>query len=358
MISVLKTKIENIISNQNSDENEILYHLKNLLEEAELQRISAKESKNISDLVSENLKLLQVGRNGDNLIKTGFSDFDKQFGGFSYGELIVIGGRPAMGKSLLLVNLALNISTSVPLVYFTFDLSEYSLTNRFISAISNIEYSRILQNDISEDENTTLASIEGKLRQRNLFINDSCYNSMPAFKAICKKHLQENSTKVIIVDCLQMMSSYKFRSNREAEVNFISGELKNFAKENNVCVIASSLLSRSVESREGKRPQLSDLRESGGIEQFADKVIFIYRPEYYGITVDMDGNNIAGITELLLAKNRNGYVGETKLKRNANFTCFLDFVGYNNDFKFDKRRLKEFNAHIGNSASFSDEPPF
>jgi len=130
------------------------------------------------------------------------------------------------------------------------------------------------------------------------------------------------------------------------------------AKDNNVCVIASSLLSRSVESREGRRPQLSDLRESGAIEQFADKVIFIYRPEYYGITVDWDGNNIAGLTELFLAKNRNGIVGEAKLMRNSNFTSFIDFDGYNNDFKFSKGRLREIDIQFDDNTPFKNDTPF
>lgn len=348
----IRKSIENIIDNSHSDENEILFHLKNLLEEAELQKNSAKESKKISDLVSENLILLRSGHKGENLIQTGFTDFDKNFGGFLEGELVVIGARPAMGKSLLLINLALNISATVPLVYFTFDLSEFSLTNRIISAISKIQYSKVVNNDLSTDENDRLSLTEKELRTHNLFINDSCYNSMPNFKSLCKIHMQENGVKVIIVDCLQLMSSYKFRSNREAEVSYISRELKSFAKEHNVCIIASSQLSRATEYREGKRPQLTDLRESGAIEQYADKVIFINRPEYYGIITDQDGNNIAGLAELILAKNRNGYVGEVKVRRNANFTSFEDFDGYINDFKFSPSRLKEIDNPFANDTPF------
>lgn len=348
----LKNKIENIIGNENADENEILFLLKNLLEEAELAKNSAKESKKISELVTENLTLLRNGRRGENLIQTGFTDFDKKFGGFLEGELVVIGARPAMGKSFLLVNLALNISTTVPLVYFTFDLSEFSLTNRIISAISKIEYSNVVNNTLSDEESDRLSSIEKKINTCNLFINDSCYNSMPNFKSLCKIHIQENGVKVIIVDCLQLMSTYKFRSNREAEVSYISRELKSFAKENNVCVIASSQLSRSAEYREGKRPQLTDLRESGAIEQYADKVIFVHRPEYYGISVDHEGNNIIGLAELILAKNRNGYVGEVKVRRNTNFTSFEDFKGFENDFKFSSSRLKEINMPFANDTPF------
>jgi len=348
----LKAKIESIIGREHADENEILFHLKNLLEEAELERISAKESKNIADLISENLTLLTSGNLWENVIKTGFKDFDKEYGGFLNGELVVIGGRPAMGKSLLLVNLALHISATVPLVYFTFDLSEFSLTNRIISTISNIEYTRVLQNRLSADENMALSLIAGKLKNRNLFINDSCYNSMPAFKAMCRKHIQENGIKVIVVDCLQLMSSYKFRGNKESEINYISGELKRLAKENNVCVIAASQLSRSVEYREGKYPQLSDLRESGAIEQYADKVIFLHRPEYYGLTMDQDGNNTAGLTKLILAKNRNGHTGEINVKRNANFTSFVDFDGYRTEFNFSLGRISELERPKENDTPF------
>jgi replicative DNA helicase len=222
MKQALKNKIENIIGNEHSDDNEILFHLKNLLEEAELEKNSTKESKKISDLVSENLALLRSGQKWEYLIQTGFTDFDKSFGGFLEGELVIIGARPAMGKSLLLMNLALNISASVPLVYFTFDLSEFSLTNRIISAISKIEYSKIVNNAMSGNENDRLYAFEEKLKTHNLFINDSCYNSMPNFKSLCKLHMQENGVRVIIVDCLQLMSSFKFRSNREAEVSYVS----------------------------------------------------------------------------------------------------------------------------------------
>jgi replicative DNA helicase len=144
-----------------------------------------------------------------------------------------------------------------------------------------------------------------------------------------------------------MMSSNKYRNSRELEISHISRELKNIAKDFNVCVIATSQLSRAVETRGGsKHPQLSDLRESGAIEQDADKVIFIYRPEYYGILCDEYGNNTAGLTEIILAKNRNGILGTVRLLRDANFTNYRDFDEYKNDFLFSKSRLDEI------------EPPF
>ena len=139
-----------------------------------------------------------------------------------------------------------------------------------------------------------------------------------------------------------MMSSNRYRNSRELEIGYISRELKNIAKDNNVCVIASSQLSRAVESRGGnKRPMLSDLRESGAIEQDADKVIFIHRPEYYGFLEDEEGNNLSGVAELLIAKNRNGRVGDVRLMVDKDFTRFKDFELVNREFSLSNYRLGE-----------------
>jgi len=247
-----------------------------------------------------------------------------------------------MGKTQLLVNLALNISTTRPILYFTFDLSQFLLTNRFISSLSTISAHKILQQNLTQEEKNILMAVESKFNQYQLYINDSCNNSISNFASHCKKQIEENGVKVIFVDYLQMMSSNKYRNNRELEISHISRELKSIAKDYNVCIIAASQLSRAVEMRGGiKHPHLSDLRESGAIEQDADKVLFIYRPEYYGLTLDEDGNNTEGLTELILAKNRNGSLGTTKLQRSSNFTNYRDFEGYNNEFTFSKNRLNE-----------------
>ncbi len=335
-------KIKKIISNQNTDEREILNQLKQLVYESELQNNIARNSKSIADLVSENLTQLKEESYQGNAIKTGFTEFDKLFGGFSLGEFIVIGGRPSMGKTQLLVNLSLNISIETPILYFTFDLSEFLLTSRFISSVSGIAVNKILQHELTDEQKTKLASIGNKFSKHKIFVNDSCNNSFTALKAHCQKQIQDNGVKVIVVDYLQMMSSNKYRNNRELEISYISREFKNIAKDFNVCVIASSQLSRAVETRGGtKRPALSDLRESGAIEQDADKVIFIYRPEYYGIDCDEEGNSTAGLTEIILAKNRNGSLGTVNLLRDANFTNYRDFDGYKNDFSFSRSRLDE-----------------
>lgn len=338
-------KIQEIIANQSTDERELLLQLKTLLYETEEQHIIVKESKSITELVAENLTQLNGASHEGQIIKTGFAEFDKKFGGFGLGEFVVIGGRPSMGKTQLLINLSLNISLTIPVLYFTFDLSEFLLTNRFISSCSSIPVNKILQHNLSENEQQVLASIGTEFSKHKIFINDSYKSSLTAFKAQCKKQVEENGVQVIVVDCLQMMSSNRYRNSREHEIGQISGALKSIAKDLNVCLIASSQLSRAVESRkESKRPQLPDLRESGAIEQDADKVIFIYRPDYYELLADEFGNSTAGLTEIVLAKNRNGSLGTINLIRDAHFTNFKDFEDYKNDFSFSKNRLDEIDT--------------
>src|SRR5690554_1615038 len=355
----LKDKIEKIISNNpNVDDKGILFQLKQLLYEVELQNSVIKESKNISELIAQNLNQLKGNSQNSNIIKSGFTDFDKTFGGFGLGEFIVIGGRPAMGKTQLLVNLSLNISQTIPVLYFTFDLSDHLLTSRFIASILGIPVNKLIQHKLTTEEKNKLSSIESELSKYKIFVNDSCNNSLTAFKTHCQKQIEENGVKAIFVDYLQMMSSNKYRNSRELEISYISRELKNIAKDFNVCVIATSQLSRAVETRgSGKRPMLSDLRESGAIEQDADKVIFIYRPEYYKIDVwdDEEKSLTEGQIELILAKNRNGKIGSIKLLRDNHFTTFRSFDQYKNDFSFSQSRLDELTAKNPNLDKFSSE---
>jgi replicative DNA helicase len=211
-----------------------------------------------------------------------------------------------------------------------------------MSCLSGIGADQILQYRFSDEEKATLKSLEKKMGELKVFINDGYNNSISAFINYCIGQIKGKGVKVIIVDYLQMMSSNKYRNNRELEISHISRELKNLAKDYNIVVIASSQLSRALELRTGsKRPQLSDLRESGAIEQNADKVIFIHRPEAYGMDVDENGNSTAGLVELIVAKNRNGRTGDVALMRDMNFTNFKDFDSYKTDFSFSSDRLRE-----------------
>jgi len=340
MTQDLQHKIENIINrNPQADDREIVFQLKQLLYETELQNYTGKEAKNIAGLVAENIYQLNSETYQTAIIKSGFDDFDTQFGGFRLGEFVVVGGRPAMGKTQFLVNLSLNISATIPVLYATLDLSEFLLTNRFISSVSEIPASYILQRNLNEEQKNRLDTISDEFAKRQLFIHDCSNTSIAALKANCQKLIQENGVQVIVVDYLQLISSYRHRNYRELEISYICRELKNIAKEYNVCVIASSQLSRATESRYGeKRPQLSDLRDSGAIEQDADKVLFIYRPEYYGILADCEENSTAYMAEIIVAKNRNGRLGEFKLLRDNDFT---NFRNYKNEFTFSSVRLLE-----------------
>ena len=340
----LQQKIENIINRKpQADDREILFLLKQLFYEAELQNNAGKDAKNIAGLVAENMHQLKGETHQNVVITTGFDDFDTRFGGFRLGEFVVIGGRPAMGKTQFLVNLSLHISTTLPVLYLTMDLSEFLLTNRFIASVSEIPTCNILQHDLSKEQKSILSKIGNKFTKRKLFICDSGNNSVETLKAFCRKQVQENGIQVIVVDYLQLITSYNHRKYRELEVSYISRELKNMAKEYNVCVIASSQLSRGVEYRggiEGKRPHLSDLRESGAIEQDADKVLFIHRPEYYGILLDENGNDLRNLAEIIVAKNRNGRLGDFYLSRDNNFTNFRNYIP-KKEFTFSSDRLLE-----------------
>jgi len=349
----VKNKIEAIIGNQNIDERAMLEQLKNLLHETESKNSLARNSKSIAELVADNIRRIQENENQSHVIKSGFDSFDNLFGGFGLGELVVIGARPSMGKTQLLVNLALNISSSTPVLYFTFDLSASLLTHRFISALTGIAVNNLLQQKLTDEQKERLSTLEATFANHKILVNDSCNNAIPTFKSLCEKQIKENGVKVIVVDYLQMMSSSRFVDSRDLEISYIIRELKSLAKDFNVCVIATSQLNRAVELRGGdKRPQLSDLRESGAIEQDADKVLFIYRPEYYGFMQDEYGNSTQGLVELIVAKNRTGHLGSIYFKRNATLSAYEPYDEPQHQFNFSPNRLDELKENTDPSPPF------
>lgn len=344
MTPELQQKIEAIIHRHSQgDDSEVLSQLKKMLFERELQDAGDREAKNITELVEESICIINEETGLKDVVTTGFEEFDTSFGGFRLGELVVVGGRPAMGKTQFLVNLALHISQTNPVLYVTLDLSELSLTSRFMSTVSGIATSDILQKNLDKEQKNRLSTIAHEFTKRQLFIHDCCNCSVAVFKAHCQKLVQEYGVQVIIVDYLQLMTSHQHR-HRELEVSYISRELKNMAKAFHICIIASSQLSRALETRygmEGKRPQLSDLRESGAIEQDADKVLFIHRPEYYGITEDAQGHKLTHQVEIIVAKNRNGRMGAFWLERDNDFTTLRNIK---TALTFSPDRLRELDT--------------
>ncbi|MCO6496907.1 MAG: DnaB-like helicase C-terminal domain-containing protein [Chitinophagaceae bacterium] len=339
----IKKRIENLIENPSLSEVELILHLRQLLLNNELFAKEIGESVPISTLVAENIQRLEKGEQGRDIITTGFKDFDENYSGLARGELVVLGGRPAMGKTQLMVNLALNIADRAPVLYFTFDLSDTLLAQRFISCLSGIPVNQILDGSYPEDAAKSLRDVLKEFQDKKIFINNTCNYSVQALKNECRKQAEENGVEVIIVDYLQMMSTNRYRHNREIEIGYITRELKNIARDLNVCVIALSQLSRAAEYRTqtGQRPIPSDLRDSGAIEQDADKVLLLYRPEYYGYALDEFGNDTERKVEIIFAKNRNGKAGKVILKADEEFTCFYDYKEEKRDLFVIQKRLDE-----------------
>lgn len=267
------------------------------------------------------------------VIATGWGNYDGVFGGLYRGELVVLGGRPGMGKSSLLINLGLNVSSRIPVLFFSFDLSKQTVSDRFVRQKAESDVPK----DASKDAFELRNKIRDQLLSHKLYVSQMDDRSMIMMEEIIRKYKEEKEVGVILIDYLQLLTDGRSRwSNREQELAQWMRFLKRLSIELDVAVVVSSQLSRAVESRGGdKKPVLSDLRESGAIEQDADKVMFIYRPEYYGLDEDMDGLSTRGVIELIMAKNINGETGSVTMRQTAGFaaikadnTIVSDFVSF------------------------------
>ncbi len=338
MHTSIQHRLRKIIDDQNKDDQHILADLTAIVREIELRERSFFPAKKAIDVFSAHVN--DYGVAGET-IQTGIEDFDERIPLFR-GEYIVIGGRPAMGKTHLLMNLALNMSTKVPVLYCSFDLSEGLLMKRMVAALSGISLNQLVMGSLNRLELKLIESVNAEFQERRLWISDQRTNSLQILRERCKKHIEEDGVQVIFIDYIQLISSDRYRHNREMEMSYVSRELKAIAREFNVLIIASSQLSRMVETRGGdKRPILSDLRESGAIEQDADKVFFLYRPEYYGFMQDEDGNTTDGITELILAKNRSGSLERIQYARDSNYTRIISINDHLERFSIHPDRLEE-----------------
>jgi replicative DNA helicase len=236
--------------------------------------------------------------------------------GWQNSDLIIVAARPAMGKTAFVVSLARNaaIDFKRPIAVFSLEMASVQLVTRLISSECDISAQQLKSGKLEERDWQNINIRISPLCEAPLFIDDTPAISLFELRAKSRRLVANNGVQMIIVDYLQLMTGGD-SFNREQEISTISRGLKSLAKELNVPVIALSQLSRAVETRGGdKRPQLSDLRESGAIEQDADMVMFIHRPEYYGFTQDADGNNTAGVAEIIIAKHRNGPVGSVALR--------------------------------------------
>jgi replicative DNA helicase len=292
----------------------------------------------MNTLAGKALKMIEslLGRaEGLTGITSGFPALDRVTSGWQRTDLIVIAARPAMGKTSFTLALARNAAMNhtsekpFPVAFFSLEMSKLQLVQRLISLEAEIPGSSLRGGQLSDDELKRLHLAVEKLSDAPIYIDDSPGLNIFELRAKCRRLKMQHDIQIIIIDYLQLMSGGgdgKSSGNREQEISQISRSLKALAKELNVPVIALSQLSRAVESRGGdKRPQLSDLRESGAIEQDADIVSFIYRPEYYQITEDDEGNSTKEVGEIIIAKHRNGALENVRLKFVGQYAKFMNW---------------------------------
>jgi len=338
-----------------------------------------KETIRIRDLLKTAVEQIEeAGKRDDSLsgVPSGFTRLDRLTSGWQKSDLIIVAARPSMGKTAFVLSMARNMAVehSRPVAFFSLEMSSIQLVNRLIIGETQLSSSKIRTGRLENYEWEQLEYKIKDLEQSPIYVDDTPAISIFEFRAKCRRLKQKYDVQAVVIDYLQLMTGPKESAgSREQEVSSISRSLKSVAKELDIPIIALSQLNRSVEMRSGnKRPQLSDLRESGAIEQDADLVIFIHRPEYYGLDVDEEGNSLRGIAEIILAKHRNGPVGDIQLKFVREYAKFVDLddtlamvedEGGNSLATFQSRMNKEEekrrskNEDIGSNSGF-DEPPF
>ena len=285
-------------------------------------------------LVRDAIKDIQSARDHEGNLRgvpSGFTDVDRVTAGWQKSDLVILAARPGMGKTAFVLSMARNIAVdfNTPVAVFSLEMSAIQLVTRLISSETQLSADKLKKGNLENYEWEQLNAKIGKLVDAPLFIDDTPALSIFELRAKCRRLKAQHDIQMIVIDYIQLMSSGgDNKGNREQEISTISRSLKALAKELNVPIITLSQLNRSVETRGGsKRPILSDLRESGAIEQDADLVCFIYRPEYYKIDQDEEGNSTRGLTELIIAKHRNGALEDIKLQFIDKFAKFTDYEG-------------------------------
>jgi replicative DNA helicase len=342
-----------------------------LMQEAEAslfeisQRNMKKDVIQINPVIDEAIHLINVAAQRDDGLSglaSGFTELDKITSGWQKSDLIIIAARPAMGKTAFVLSMAKNIGVNYkkPVGIFSLEMSNVQLVNRLIINVCEIEGEKIKNGQLADYEWVQLDKKIKELYDSPIYIDDTPSLSIFELRTKARRLVRENKVEIIIIDYLQLMnaSGTTFGS-REQEVSTISRSLKGLAKELNIPIIALSQLNRSVESRssanaaESKRPQLSDLRESGAIEQDADMVCFIHRPEYYKITEDANGKSLVGIAEIIVAKHRNGATGDVRLRFRSQFAKFMN----EEDDILSGKEGQIFSSRINQESSFTKEAP-
>lgn len=298
-----------------------------------------KETVPIKPLLNEAILQIEKAKNqkeGLSGVPSGFTALDRITSGWQRTDLVIVAARPSMGKTAFVLSMAreMAVTHNKSVALFSLEMSSIQLVTRLIASETELGSQKLKSGRLEDWEWEHLNRKISSLDKAPIFIDDTPALSIFEFRAKCRRLKMQFDIEVVIVDYLQLMTAGSDnRGSREQEVSTISRSLKAIAKELNIPILALSQLNRSVESREGKRPQLSDLRESGAIEQDADLVLFIHRPEYYGITEDDSGNSLLGVAEIIIAKHRNGATGDIHLSFKKELAKFSDMENqFNHNF--------------------------
>lgn len=332
-----KVRLKRLTENMTKriDKGDDLFGMLNYMEE-ELKSISEVRGSDIPD-IKKQLKVLyddiKLRMDSDTMVgvPTGFQSIDKFTGGWQETDLIVIGGASSMGKTSLGLAFCYNCAKAgIPSAVFSYEMGETQLLQRLVSLESSVNNRYIMKGTLEHEEFKRVNTAIGKLENTSLFIDECKDSSLRYLINKIRQYVITKGVKFVLVDYLQLVKGTGH--SREQEVALVARELKNVAKELNITIVALSQLSRGVERREGCRPSLSDLRESGEIEQASDIVLLVYRPEYYGILADDSGKPTEGLVDLIFAKGRNIGTGTLPLRFQKEFTKFIDPQDYNNNF--------------------------
>ncbi|MDR2520848.1 MAG: replicative DNA helicase [Bacteroidales bacterium OttesenSCG-928-I14] len=347
--------ITNKAFDETIDVNDLIQEAEGRLFKISQQNIK-KDFTHVAPIIRNAINVMkEVAKRSDNLtgLSSGFIDLDKITFGWQNSDLIIIAGRPSMGKTAFVLSMMKNIGVTynIPIAIFSLEMSNIQLINRLIVDVTEIDSNVIKSGKLQPYEWLQLEKKIKVLYDSPIFVDDTPSLSVFEFRTKARRLVKEQNVKCVIIDYLQLMNASGISfSNREQEVSIISRSLKSLAKELNIPIIALSQLNRNVESRaardslEAKRPQLSDLRESGAIEQDADVVCFIHRPEKYNIFEDAMGNDLRGKAEIVIAKHRNGSTGSVMLSFKREYIRFQNLS--------DDQSVLEYKSRLDSQENF------
>lgn len=307
-----------------------------VLDEAEKRLFAVTELRvsnqaaSMRDVLDETLRQIEMLEEGRLTgLPTGFTELDHMLGGLQYGDLIVVAARPSMGKTALALSMLeyIGIVENQPAAFFSLEMSRLQIAQRMLCSHAQVDLHKVRHARLNETERNKLRLVGDTMRSYRIFVDDTAGMSVMELRAKARRLKMLHDIKVVFVDYLQLMHDHAGRESRQQEIASISRGLKALGRELNIPIVALAQLNRQVEGREGNRPRMSDLRESGAIEQDADVVILLHREEYYASKKKTDEaseyrNRIRGKAELIIAKQRNGPTGEVELHFNPHFTRF------------------------------------